>query len=547
MIDLIDYYKKHPVAASEDLCNKELASFQKIVIDLAFKNKFTYFIACRGAGKTFLLALYSVLKAILYPKSTIILTAGVFRQAKRAFDEAETHIIDESKFLKKFCSKISHYTDQYTIYWKNKSKIVAIPLGKSSKEGEGAAGFHGHLVIDELWRVPEDTFDLILFPFLGTSKDPIKRMRLKKIYGRRKAEELDNSLLAASTSYYQFNHLYKRWSEHLKKIKASDDYQVLIPERAIQGGNRAALNFRWCDLPDGFLDEQAIKEAQDNPVVFKIMYENDFPSDSDGPYKQSVLDNLRWISPFYPKFKGDADKDYVIGVDPARTSDYFARVVIEIGPPHKIVYAAATKRLSFQEMANEIRRLLFRFNTVCLVMDKGGGGLAIKDLLADKIFTDENDLIKDPIVEEDSEISEGLHVLKLKQSDNAWLDQVNASILGSFQAARVILPVDEIDYSNVQPTHIPIYETILKNIDTLIHQFVSIRVKSSATGLPKWDTGERVKKDLYSATLFAYWGLKVHVGITEQEKERKFWEKKKYLPRAKIYRASPFNKVLIYA
>ena len=99
MIDLIDYYKKHPVAASEDLCNKELASFQKIVIDLAFKNKFTYFIACRGAGKTFLLALYSVLKAILYPKSTIILTAGVFRQAKRAFDEAETHIKDFIKDL----------------------------------------------------------------------------------------------------------------------------------------------------------------------------------------------------------------------------------------------------------------------------------------------------------------------------------------------------------------------------------------------------------------------------------------------------------------
>ena len=87
------------------------------------------------------------------------------------------------------------------------------------------------------------------------------------------------------------------------------------------------------------------------------MYENDFPSDSDGPFKQSVFDNLRWISPYYPKFKGDAGKEYVIGVDPARTSDAYGRVVIEIGPPHKIVYAAAAKGLSFQEMRNKVTKL----------------------------------------------------------------------------------------------------------------------------------------------------------------------------------------------
>jgi len=546
--ELIEYYREHPIAACEDLCDKELASFQKISLELAFKNKFCFWIMCRGGGKTFLLALYSILKAILYPKSTVILTAGVFRQAKRAFDEAESHIIDESKFLKSVVSKISHYTDQYTVYFNNKSKIIAIPLGKSSKEGEGAAGFHGHLVIDELWRVPSDTFDLILFPFLGTSKNPIQRMKLKKEYGKKKAEELDNSLLCASTSYYQFNHLYKRWQDHLKKIKAADDFEVLIPERAMQGNNRAAVNFRWCDLPDGFLDEEMIEEAKENPIVFRIMYENEFPSDSDGPFKQSILDNLRWVAPYYPKLEGDPDKEYVIGVDPARTSDYFAMVVIEIGSPHKIVYVSAKQRLSFQNMAMRIRKLTFRFkNVVSVVMDKGGGGLAIKDLLAEKIFTDENDIIKDPIVEKDSEISEGLHILELKQVDNPWMDQVNASILGSFQAGRLLLPVDEIDYSGINPNQIPLYEAVLKNIEKLIHQFVSIRIKSTAGGAPRWDTSnEKAKKDIYSAALFAYWGLRSYMGEVEREKQRDFTKRKKYLPRVKIYRTFPFDKALSY-
>ena len=238
---LISYFRYHPVVAAEELCCKELASFQKVALTLAFRNKFCYWLMCRGAGKTFLLALYSCLKSILYPKSTVIVTAGVFRQAKRTFDEVENHIIDESPILKRLVKKVSHYADQHIVYWNNKSKIIAIPLGKSSSEGEGAAGFHGHLVIDELWRVPEETFDLILFPFLGTSKDPIKRMKLKKAGKVKKMTELDNSLLCASTAYYQFNHFYKRWQAHLKKIMEAEDKQIIIPGKAFQGDSRLSL------------------------------------------------------------------------------------------------------------------------------------------------------------------------------------------------------------------------------------------------------------------------------------------------------------------
>ena len=308
---LISFYRKHPVIATEDLLHQELAPFQKIMLSLAWFNKFCFWIACRGAGKSHMLSIFSVLKGILYPDSPVILTAGVFRQAKHTFTDEVEAIIDGSVICKRAVKKISHWNDQYTVVFKNKSKIIAIPLGKGTKEGEGAAGFHGSLVIDEFWRIPKETFDSILFPFLGVSRNPIERMRL--LQQKRSTFAVDNSLLIASTAYYQFNHLYKRWAEHLKKIKASKDCKIFIRDKAIAGGGKAAVNFTWKDLPKGFLDEEVIKDAQDEPESFAMMYNNEFKSDTVGPYKRSLLENLRYIKPYDVLLQGRPGKEYVVG------------------------------------------------------------------------------------------------------------------------------------------------------------------------------------------------------------------------------------------
>ena len=536
---LISFYRKHPVTAAEDLLHQELAPFQKIMLSLAWFNKFCFWIACRGAGKSHMLGIFTVLRGLLFPDRPVILTAGIFRQAKHTFtDEVET-IIDGSVACKRSVKKISHWNDQYTAIFKNKSKIIAIPLGKGTREGEGASGFHGSLVIDEFWRIPEETFDAILFPFLGVSRNPIERMRL--LQQKKSTSSVDNSLLAASTAYYQFNHLYKRWTEQLKKIKASKNYKVLIPGKAITGGNKAAVNFTWKDLPKGFLDDEVIKDAQDEPESFAMMYNNEFKSDTVGPYKRSLLENLRFIKPYDVLLRGRPGREYVVGVDVASSQDKFAIVVIEIGSDHhRIVYAFNRGKMTVQDMNLKIRQILYRFNTLFLVIDAGGGGIALRDLLAEELITIEKNVITEPIVETDSEIIEGRHILTLKSSDNFWLDHTNSSLLGSLQQGVILLPSAEIQYSKTIENRQK--EIIAKNIDTLIDQFCAIRIKSTAGGAARWDTQNPNRlKDLYSATLFAYWKLHEYIrGKKEDERQQKR-KRRSDLPRIRTFTSSPYK------
>ena len=62
-----------------------LEAFQQVMLDLLWHKKFPMVLATRGAGKTFMLALYALLRALLVPGSKIVIVGAGFRQAKLVF------------------------------------------------------------------------------------------------------------------------------------------------------------------------------------------------------------------------------------------------------------------------------------------------------------------------------------------------------------------------------------------------------------------------------------------------------------------------------
>ena len=223
--------------------------------------------------------------------------------------------------------------------------------------------------------------------------------------------------------------------------------------------------------------------------------------------------------------------------DIASQQDKFAIVVIEIGEDHhRIVYAFSRGKMSVQEMALKIRKILYKFNTLFLVMDAGGGGIAVRDLLAEELVTVEKNVVTEPILETDSEVIEGRHILTLKSSDNFWLDHTNSSLLGSLQQGVILLPSAEIQYGKAIEDKQK--EFIVKNIDTLIDQFCAIRIKSTVGGAARWDTQNPNRlKDLYSATLFAYWKLHEYIKTKKEEKRQQERKRKNDLPRIRTFRS----------
>lgn len=69
--------------------NVELAPFQLVILEELWNRKYPMLIASRGASKSFLLAMYAMLRALLHQGCKIIIVGAAFRQAKVIFEYCE--------------------------------------------------------------------------------------------------------------------------------------------------------------------------------------------------------------------------------------------------------------------------------------------------------------------------------------------------------------------------------------------------------------------------------------------------------------------------
>lgn len=75
------FYRANPHRFVKDYLHIELKLFQKILIVLMNMCTIFVFIATRGIGKTFLSAIFCVVRCILYPGTKICIASGTRGQA----------------------------------------------------------------------------------------------------------------------------------------------------------------------------------------------------------------------------------------------------------------------------------------------------------------------------------------------------------------------------------------------------------------------------------------------------------------------------------
>ena len=64
---LIFFYRKYPIRAAKDLMHVDLVWFQRKTLRSLWTKKYNLLLMSRGIGKTWLLALFAILYAMLYP------------------------------------------------------------------------------------------------------------------------------------------------------------------------------------------------------------------------------------------------------------------------------------------------------------------------------------------------------------------------------------------------------------------------------------------------------------------------------------------------
>lgn len=556
--------------ACKYILNIELSPFQSLLLYEMWNRKFPMLIGSRGMGKSFILSVYPLLRALFMPRRKIIVVGAAFRQSKVLFEYMDT-IWKNAPILRDLCSTNSgprRDVDRCVMHI-GQSTITCLPLGDGSKiRGQRA----NDIIADEFASIPRDIFENVVAGFAAVAASPIDKVKQKA--KERKAKELgipisspeqqdagatkSNQIILSGTAYYDFNHFAEYWKRY-KAIVSSGGNESRLQE--VFGGAVPA-DFDWTEysvmrmpvdkLPDGFMDSGQIARAKAtvHSGIFQMEYGAVFTTDSQGFFKRSLIESCTTsqMKPitlpsgdvcFEAMLKGDPNKKYIFGVDPASEVDNFSIVVLELNGDHRrIVHSWTTTRKQHKEKlkskivteddfysycAKKIRQLMKAFPCVEIAIDAQGGGIAVVEALQDRDKIGDGEVQIWPTIEEkekETDFHSGLHILKLCQFAKAdWLAEANHGLRKDFEDKLVLFPFFDtasiglsIEQDKVSGRKYDTLEDCVMEIEELKDELAMIVMTQTSSGRERWDTPEvkmgagkksRLRKDRYSALIMA--------------------------------------------
>jgi hypothetical protein len=470
----------------------ELHPIQIAILQEFWTRAFPMFIASRGFGKSFILALYSTLKCVFVPGTKIVIVGAAFRQSKVIFEYMET-IWRNSPILRSIFNgnddgprrDVDRCTMRYGDSW-----AIAIPMGDGSK----IRGLRAHIIIaDEFASISPDIYETVVSGFAAVSASPIQNVKEQAKKAAMKEQglwndelealdtKMSNQAIIAGTADYSFKHFAKYWYRYKAILNSKGDPNKLkdiFPESIPD-------NFNWKDysivripyelIPKGFMDDKQVSRAKAtiHNGIYNMEYAACFVEDSEGFFRRSlvescvasinknILDSRGRPIVFDAIVKGSANKQYIYGVDPASENDNFSIVIVELNGDHnRIVYCWTTNRHNFKDRqktglvqdhdfygfcARKIRNLMKTFPCTRIGMDAQGGGVAIEEALHDPNKLEDGETLIWPVIDysksKDTDNQPGLHILELVQFARAeWTSQANHGLRKDMEDKLLLFP-----------------------------------------------------------------------------------------------------------
>lgn len=533
--------------ACKYILNIELSPFQALLLHEMWNRKFPMLIGSRGMGKSFMLSVYPLLRALFMPRRKIIVVGAAFRQSKVLFEYMDT-IWKNAPILRDLCGTNSgprRDVDRCVMHI-NQSTITCLPLGDGSKiRGQRA----NDIIADEFASIPRDIFENVVAGFAAVAASPIEKVKSKAKSKKAKQLGIDiddekkntimeksNQIILSGTAYYDFNHFADYWKRY-RQITNSKGDPALLKEVF---GQEPPPEFDWTEysvirmpvskLPEGFMDEGQVARAKAtiHSGIYNMEYGACFTTDSQGFFKRSLLEGCT-TSPSKPiilnsgevsfesMLKGSSDKKYVFGVDPASEVDNFSIVVLEVHSDHRrIVHCWTTNRQQHKDKlkskivdeddfysycAKKIRQLMKVFPCAEIALDAQGGGIAVMEALHDKDKIGDGEVPIWPVIEEkekDTDDKPGLHILRLCQFARAdWLAEANHGMRKDFEDKVLLFPFFDsasiglsIEQDKVAGRKYDTLEDCVMEIEELKDELSMIVMTQTATGRERWDTPE---------------------------------------------------------
>ena len=404
LIIWISYYRENPHRFAEEYLGIHLKPFQKILVYLCFKYPFFTFLASRGLGKSWLIAVIAIIKCILYPGSRVVIASGTKGQAEKIIqNKIKQELWENLPNVRREISDITTNQHRTAVIFTNGSVIIAVTASDSSR-GERA----NLIVVDEHRLIKKDVYEKVIEPFATYLRQP--GYLSKPEYAD--VKDVPNQIIYMSSAWYKNHWIFNDAQDCVesminnnnKRFITAIPYQLGIKEHII----------------NPLVIKNTMSKSDFDPVSFGMEYKCQFFGEASGALlKLADFDRNRNVTHAYipreefaifediekygkprPKHFPKQDNELrIMSIDislmPGKENDNTIVSFLRLIPSKtgayyskQLVNTIALHGLHSDIQAKYIKRWFYDFTADYIVMDTNGNGLSVFDSLA-KVSYDE--------------------------------------------------------------------------------------------------------------------------------------------------------------
>ena len=378
----LDLWLRYPdllldmIQDQEDAKNFHLMPFQRISLRASMRYRYHFWTATRATSKSFTAYLSAFMRAMLLPRSTIMIASDtkgtVIKIAEAKFEEIFRHWpllrkelatrVDDGK------TGVKSSSNYYEIFLKNGSLISVV--SKDTSRGLRATA----AILEEAALIDEVPFNEVLWPQMNIAR--------REVDGTLNPNEPSSTQVFITTAAERTVFMYQKLIEITVNA-------VLRPKEYFSWGLSYEVPLHY-----GLLDKATLMDQRYSNTVSEDSFARESLSIWSGNSKDAWLDSRR-LNKHRSLLKCErkaADNlppgaFYIIGVDVARYGANTAIMVIKVLPgaqrfKKNVVYTEVIHGANYiTEQAPRLKKLIELYNPLEIVIDGNGPGIGLMDAM----------------------------------------------------------------------------------------------------------------------------------------------------------------------
>mgnify|MGYP000022380571 FL=1 len=394
------FYRVNPHRFAKDYLSIDLKIFQAILLYMMNLSNYFMYIAARGQGKSFLIAVFCCCRCILYPGTQVCVASKTRQQGIGVLEKITTILMPNSANLRLEVKEQIINQAKAEIVFRNGSRIKVVVSNDNARYNRSNV-----IIVDEFRMVPLDVINKVLRKFNTAPRQPrylqkpeyahlIERNKefylssawMKSHWSWQKAKAYTKALLDDAKKYFICGLPYQLSikegllsAEQVADEMTEDDFNEIgwgMEMECLWFGSSESCYFSFEDLDKA----RTLKE----PVYPRAMYP--LLNTNRIKYRPKENGEIRLICCDVAVMggnKNDQTAIFVLSLVPTRSCQYV----------RNLVYAETMLGAHTFDQSLKLRQLFYDFEGDYIVLDTNGVGIGVYDNLVQEQADDSRNTI----------------------------------------------------------------------------------------------------------------------------------------------------------